>query len=211
MKAQRPASGRKDEPKGIHWLQAIGWGISLSLVMFGFGLLVGMRLGERNAGEKGSGPVVQPIAAQLLPREEEVDLPADEASGVWDILEDKGSPPLSMETPLTEKPIDVPEPSSVETSTHEIEAARELESAGSNCFCIQVASFRDGARAEAYKKELVEKGYPYPRIVKAEIPDRGIWHRVRIGRCESKADAERIAKEIQKLERLEPQVLLEEN
>jgi cell division septation protein DedD len=74
-----------------------------------------------------------------------------------------------------------------------------------------VASFRDRARAEAYKKELVEKGYPYPRILKTEIPDRGIWHRVRIGRCESKADAERIAKEIQKLERLEPQVILEEN
>ena len=52
-------------------------------------------------------------------------------------------------------------------------------------FTIQVSAFQTQEEAEAYKKSLNRKGY-HPYVVAAEIPGKGIWYRVRVGRFENK-------------------------
>ena len=56
---------------------------------------------------------------------------------------------------------------------------------GSGNFTVQVSAFQTQEEADAYKASLVRKGYE-PYVVAAEIPGKGIWYRVRVGRFEDK-------------------------
>ncbi|MDL1979884.1 MAG: SPOR domain-containing protein [Deltaproteobacteria bacterium] len=53
---------------------------------------------------------------------------------------------------------------------------------------IQVASFKDSKDADEMVAKLKKKGYPAYRI-SSNIPEKGIWHRVRIGFFKDKAEA----------------------
>jgi cell division protein FtsN len=53
---------------------------------------------------------------------------------------------------------------------------------------IQVASFKDSKDADEMVAKLKKKGYPAYRI-SSNIPEKGIWHRVRIGYFKDKAEA----------------------
>ncbi len=62
------------------------------------------------------------------------------------------------------------------------------ESGAPGDFQIQVASFRDQPEADAYVQELRLRGHPaYSQA--ARVPNRGLWHRVRIGPFKDKAKA----------------------
>ena len=69
-----------------------------------------------------------------------------------------------------------PEP---EPSKPEIQAAN---------FTVQVSAFQTQEEADAYKASLNRKGYE-PYVVAAEIPGKGMWYRVRVGRFEDKSSA----------------------
>jgi cell division protein FtsN len=53
---------------------------------------------------------------------------------------------------------------------------------------IQVASFKDSKDADEMVAKLKKKGYPAYKI-SSNIPEKGIWHRVRIGFFKDKAEA----------------------
>jgi len=53
---------------------------------------------------------------------------------------------------------------------------------------IQVASLKDSKAADEIVVKLRRKGYPAYRI-SSNIPEKGIWHRVRIGLFKDKAEA----------------------
>jgi cell division protein FtsN len=53
---------------------------------------------------------------------------------------------------------------------------------------IQVASFKDSKDADEMVAKLKKKGYPAYRT-SSNIPEKGIWHRVRIGFFKDKAEA----------------------
>jgi len=53
---------------------------------------------------------------------------------------------------------------------------------------IQVASLKDSKDADEMVARLKKKGYPAYRI-SSNIPEKGIWHRVRIGYFKDKAEA----------------------
>ncbi|MBW1746632.1 MAG: SPOR domain-containing protein [Thermodesulfobacteriota bacterium] len=55
-------------------------------------------------------------------------------------------------------------------------------------FTIQVASLKDSKDADEMVARLKKKGYPAYRI-SSNIPEKGIWHRVRIGYFKDKAEA----------------------
>ncbi len=55
-------------------------------------------------------------------------------------------------------------------------------------FTVQVSAFQTEEEAEAYKASLNRKGY-HPYVVAAEIPGKGMWYRVRVGRFEDKNSA----------------------
>jgi cell division septation protein DedD len=75
-----------------------------------------------------------------------------------------------------------------------VEAAQvpaDVEPAGpgqAGGFQVQVASFKDQAEAERFALELRGRGHQAHRVA-ANVPGRGLWHRVRIGPFKSKYQA----------------------
>ncbi|MBC2696667.1 MAG: SPOR domain-containing protein [Desulfobacteraceae bacterium] len=62
---------------------------------------------------------------------------------------------------------------------------------------IQVASLKDSKDADEMVAKLKKKGYPAYRI-SSNIPEKGIWHRVRIGYFKDKAEAGSTLDELKK-------------
>lgn len=67
-------------------------------------------------------------------------------------------------------------------------------------FLVQVASFKDQEDADAFVKELRARGHTAFRQA-ANVPGRGIWHRVRIGSFKTKYQAEMYKDKFEKDER----------
>jgi DedD protein len=68
-------------------------------------------------------------------------------------------------------------------------------------FQIQVASFRDQAEADAFVAELQKRGHKSYRQA-AYVPERGLWHRVRLGPFKHKFQAAQYQAEFEKKERM---------
>ena len=68
-------------------------------------------------------------------------------------------------------------------------------------YFIQVAAFRDAADAENEASKLNKKGYK-TLIVKAEIPNKGTYHRVRLGPFTSLKKAKSFAAKLEKKENI---------
>jgi DedD protein len=67
-------------------------------------------------------------------------------------------------------------------------SGERAETGSAGDFQIQVASFRDQAEADAYVEELRLRGHRAYREA-ARVPNRGLWHRVRIGPFKDKFKA----------------------
>jgi DedD protein len=68
-------------------------------------------------------------------------------------------------------------------------------------FLIQVASFKEEADAEALVQELKTRGHRAFRQT-ANVPGRGIWHRVRIGSFQSQYEATLYKTKLEETERM---------
>lgn len=75
-------------------------------------------------------------------------------------------------------------------------------------FTVQIASYPDRSMAEEEMKKMKKRGYA-AFIVSSELPDKGMWHRVRLGSFTNKASAEKLAKELRAKENLSPMVTAE--
>ncbi|OGL63770.1 MAG: hypothetical protein A3J27_03760 [Candidatus Tectomicrobia bacterium RIFCSPLOWO2_12_FULL_69_37] len=64
-------------------------------------------------------------------------------------------------------------------------------------YTIQVLSVKEADRAERALRELLGKGIP-AFIERADLGDRGVWHRVRVGRFWDRGAAERTLEEIRR-------------
>ena len=62
---------------------------------------------------------------------------------------------------------------------------------------VQVASTKDSKSAEAMVKKLQKKGYPAFSI-KADIPEKGTWYRVRVGYFNGKTEADAMRRQLMK-------------
>jgi len=100
--------------------------------------------------------------------------------------ERKPGPPPS-EKPAPEK--GKPKPPKPEPAT--------VSPGGEGKFTVQVASFRKAEDADRLVAELKRKQYPAYRIA-GIIPDKGIWHRVRVGGFDSSAAARAMAQKLKK-------------
>ena len=67
-------------------------------------------------------------------------------------------------------------------------------------FTIQVAALKDALLADKMTAQLKKKGYPAYRVF-VQIPDKGIWYRIRVGvfqnRDEAQSTLNRLKKEIE--------------
>ncbi|HVY28564.1 MAG TPA: SPOR domain-containing protein [Polyangiaceae bacterium] len=70
-------------------------------------------------------------------------------------------------------------------------------------FQLQVASFKDQAEADRTVEDLRKRGHRAFRQA-ARVPDRGIWHRVRIGPFKTKLEALKYKERFERTERIAP-------
>jgi len=70
-------------------------------------------------------------------------------------------------------------------------------------FQLQVASFKDQAEADRAVEDLRKRGHRAFRQA-AHVPDRGLWHRVRIGPFKSKLEAQKYKERFERTERIAP-------
>lgn len=60
-------------------------------------------------------------------------------------------------------------------------SAAQTPPSSEGTFCVQVASLKDKKEAEAIKSKLLSKGQA-AYIVESNVPDKGTWYRVRVGK-----------------------------
>jgi cell division septation protein DedD len=86
-------------------------------------------------------------------------------------------------------------------------AAEDIAPGGSDGgFQLQVASFKEGADAEAFVQELRRRGHrAYSQA--AYVADRGLWHRVRVGPFKTKFEANQYKAKFERSERVAPFVI----
>lgn len=70
-------------------------------------------------------------------------------------------------------------------------------------FQLQVASFKEQADAERAVEDLRKRGHRAFRQA-AHVPDRGLWHRVRIGPFKTKLEALKYKERFERTERIAP-------
>ena len=68
-------------------------------------------------------------------------------------------------------------------------------------YTIQIAAYPERQMAEEEVKGMKKRGYA-AFIVTSELPDKGTWHRVRLGSFSNKASAEKLANELKAKEGL---------
>jgi cell division septation protein DedD len=106
---------------------------------------------------------------------------------------------LLAATSVTEQPKDDLSRLAVDASKIS-EAAPLAEPGVDGGFLVQVASFKDQKDADDFVKELRARGHEAFRQA-ANVPGRGIWHRVRIGSFKTKYQAELYKEKFEKTER----------
>lgn len=89
---------------------------------------------------------------------------------------------------------------SAAASKTDAELAPEGSDAG---FQLQVASFKDEGEAEKAVEDLRKRGHRAFRQA-AHVPDRGLWHRVRIGPFKTKLEALKYKERFERTERIAP-------
>jgi len=75
-------------------------------------------------------------------------------------------------------------------------------------YTLQLASYQDKSMAENDVKKMKQQGFA-AFVVSADVPGKGLWHRVRLGSFISKADAEKLQKELNSKTGLSPIIVME--
>lgn len=70
-------------------------------------------------------------------------------------------------------------------------------------FQLQIASFKDPIEAERAVEDLRKRGHRAFRQA-AHVPDRGLWHRVRVGPFKTKLEALKYKERFERIERIAP-------
>jgi cell division septation protein DedD len=73
-------------------------------------------------------------------------------------------------------------------------------------FQLQVASFKDQPDADRLVEDLRRRGHRAFRLA-AQVPDKGLWHRVRIGPFKTKFEATKYKSDFERTERVSPFVV----
>ena len=163
----------------------------LLVCLFLWMFILGVWFGQRLVG-KGASPVAEKTLKKKIPEE----VPAEEVTpppitlpgnltasreGVSSFLEKKTSPEVKALSEV--KPSSSPSPKVV---------SEKKETA---YYVLQVASFRDRTEAERYARAFRERGYA-AEVVSVELPGKGTWHRVYVGRFKSQAEAQKAYREL---------------
>lgn len=93
----------------------------------------------------------------------------------------------------------LPQPASV-NKKERIDKTDQPDPKKKEAWFVQVASFQAAEDANKRAKELKDRGYKVV-VLKADIPGKGAWHRVRLGPFDSAQDAKTLALQVEKKEK----------
>jgi DedD protein len=114
-------------------------------------------------------------------------------------MPDKPKPTPAATPAPKPKPEPKPEPAAKQEATAIPAPVPEppppAPSDGKGRYTIQVASFKDIQSADQLVGELRGKGYPAYQL-RIDVPEKGVWFRVRVGAYESRSAAERTFKKL---------------
>jgi len=102
--------------------------------------------------------------------------------------EPESGPPPDSARPTPEEPPQSEEPPSAEAPPSDPEAPSTDKSGR---YLVQVSAFREPGPAEKLKARLAMQGLQ-ARVVRADLGDKGIWHRVRLGPYAARAEAAKV-------------------
>lgn len=139
---------------------------------------------EEGAARDGAGALVPPPATDRLPV---VPLPVGTLLNASPVI----TSPRDTLTDLA---------ASAAAAKTDTELAPEGQEGG---FQLQVASFKEQAEADKAVEDLRKRGHRAFRQA-AHVPDRGLWHRVRIGPFKSKLEALKYKERFERTERIAP-------
>ncbi|MEF8793317.1 SPOR domain-containing protein [Thiohalorhabdus sp.] len=198
-------------------LQSFLWfagGLGIGLAILLPILFITSERRERGAPEPAAGPAdareeAAPAAQDPEPQARETDpgdqpSPQDQSSGEGEgyrfytllpemEVEVPEVDPESADAPETgpardEEPPSEGEPPSVGPSPSETEPPRP---AASGRYLLQVSALREAEAADKLKAQLAMQGLQ-ARVVRADLGDKGVWHRVRLGPYAGRDEAERV-------------------
>ncbi len=179
-------------------------GVVVIIAVFLAGYFVGKRQAVRTA-EAEKPPALPEVLSQYVPDKAEFTF--------YKTLTDKGEKSVSIDLKTRPLPQEK-DPDPAAPSKSSAPAARPPKPAAQTAkkenppaaaasskvrYSIQVGSYEDKAMAEEDAREMKKKGYD-AFVVSADIPEKGTWHRVRIGRFPNKQAAERLANELKSKE-----------
>jgi cell division septation protein DedD len=179
-----------EEPKRV---RLISFSASKLLVVAGAFLLfiilaeVLTRTSVKVNGKAENGPATAPLSSpQAAPNPTPAPVQAP-AAGI------SAQTPAVMENKSVEKKV-AADPSPAQASTADQPAPRP-DDKDKGMFTIQVGSHKDPGAANAQAEKLKAAGFE-PRVVSAEIPNRGTWYRVQVGKFGSRDEANRVGAQI---------------
>ena len=130
------------------------------------------------------------------PSESSVESKPDTPLTFYDSLVQKETPDL---TPSSASP----EPIATPLETVSKEGRDVREDIG---YTVQVGSFQSLEYAEGIVEALKKKGYS-PSLATVSLPNGKTWHRVRIGNCNSREEAEILAQKLKEGDNFEPMII----
>jgi cell division septation protein DedD len=130
---------------------------------------------KREAGEKGGG--AEKPADKVAEKADKPEKPADKVA-------EKADKPEKPADKVADKSADKDKPKDAKKD-REKDKDKDKEHTK---FTLQISSFQERAEADALLARLTAGGYK-PFIVMSNVPDKGVFFRVRIGEYPSKADA----------------------
>jgi len=196
----------------------------VSLISFGLGIMVGKR-GTPPVVVTEKPPLVTRLPITTGPAEKEAaetSQPPEQAAKppqltFYETLAETKKQPLGTGInlpPQPEKKVEKPAPAPVEeqavmqmkplapASTPELpRSVAKAEVAVSGGYVVQTGSFKKMEDAERLKSQLTTKGFE-AFIEKADLKEKGIWYRVVLGPLATKGEAEALAGDLKKKERL---------
>lgn len=188
----------------------------VALISFAFGVVVGQQGFFSKLGEDSVTEVRLPMATQIPvpqppPKEESSNLTfydnlpqgnqAPLGSGI-NLPPKTDPPPATKSRPVVKTPVPVVPEKTVSKPVQTQVATTPTKSVStSGAFVVQIASFRTAEDAQKLRKRLI--GMKIDAFVeKADLGEKGVWHRVLAGPYAERASADQIAAQLKQKERL---------
>ena len=115
----------------------------------------------------------------------------------YEFVDEVALPEVKPVEEVVKKSVEEPKPKVIVEQAPKPKPKPVSKPAVTAAYTIQVASFKTRAGADSLLKEIKAKGYE-PYVVKKFVKDKGEWHRVYVGKFQTKSQAQEFLNGFQK-------------